>query len=95
MKCIFCGKHCNPQEGEHHIIPIKVKSVMGWTGKRSNNLGRYKVAMCGEHHRLFHELIKPLLYIIKNRSVQKLDSVEVLKLVQQIHSSFQKMNKDE
>ncbi len=61
--------------------------MMGWRGKNSNELGHYKIPMCGRCHRTFHELIKPLLYIIKNRSVRKLGSTEILELTQQVHRS--------
>jgi len=94
MKCIFCGKHCNPQEGEHHIVPQKVRNMMGWVGKRGGGLGHYKAPMCGRCHRLYHELIKPLLYIIKNRSVRKIKAEEVLELVQQVQSSLSSANKN-
>jgi len=67
VKCIFCGKEPEPENGAHHIIPQVVRKIMNWHGKRAESaMLTYRVPLCKECHIKVNLLQEPLVAIIKN-----------------------------
>ena len=62
--CIFCGRE---GQAEHHVVPIKIKKIMGWHGDRAARyLANKTVPICTECHEKLTLLEEPLIKLIEH-----------------------------
>jgi len=62
MNCLFCGSE---ETTGHHVLPKRVKRIMGWNGKQAEKANaNKKIYLCLSCHDKMTTLQEPLIKII-------------------------------